>query len=44
MVNSYAQIRRQPSIELLYKIGEILKIDAKEFSISSKVLSSNENE
>jgi len=42
MVNSYAQNRRQPSIELLYEIGEILKVDAKELLISSKVLSRNE--
>ena len=30
MVNSYAQNRRQPSIEDLFKIGEILNIDAKD--------------
>lgn len=30
MVNSYAQNRRQPSIKDLYKIAEILSIDAKE--------------
>ncbi len=30
MVNSYAQNRRQPSIEVLYDIAEILKIDVKE--------------
>ena len=30
MVNSYAQNRRQPSIEDLYKIAEILGIEAKE--------------
>ena len=42
MVNSYAQNRRQPSIELLYEIGEILKIDAKELLISSKLLAHNE--
>ena len=29
MVNSYAQNRRQPSIEDLYKIAEILKIRMK---------------
>lgn len=42
MVNSYAQNRRQPSIEILYKIGEILKVDAKELLISSKLLTHNE--
>lgn len=42
MVNSYAQNRRQPSIELLYEIGEILKVDAKELLVSSKLLVHNE--
>lgn len=42
MVNSYAQNRRQPSIELLYEIGAILKVDAKELLISSKLLAHNE--
>lgn len=30
MVNSYAQNRRQPSIEDLYKIAEILSVDVTE--------------
>ena len=30
MVNSYVQNRRQPSIECLYEIAEILKIEVKE--------------
>ena len=30
MVNSYAQNRRQPSLELLFKIGEILSVDVKQ--------------
>ncbi len=30
MVNSYAQNRRQPSIEILFEIAEILKVDPKE--------------
>lgn len=30
MVNSYVQNRRQPSIEILFEIGRILKIEAKE--------------
>ncbi|WP_310992101.1 helix-turn-helix transcriptional regulator [Aequorivita marina] len=42
MVNSYAQNRRQPSIEILYEIGKILKVDAKELLISSKLLAHNE--
>lgn len=30
MINSYAQNRRQPSIEDLYKIAEILSVEAKD--------------
>jgi putative transcriptional regulator len=30
MVNSYAKNRRQPSIEVLFKIAEILDVEAKE--------------
>lgn len=37
MVNSYAQNRRQPSIEQLYKIAMLLKVEAKE------LLSDNNN-
>lgn len=33
MVNSYAQNKRQPSLEVLYKIAEILNIEAKELLI-----------
>jgi putative transcriptional regulator len=33
MVNSYAQNRRQPSIENLYKIADILKISVKELLV-----------
>jgi len=33
MVNSYVQNRRQPSIEDLYKIAEILKISAKDLLV-----------
>ena len=33
MVNSYAQNRRQPSLEDLYKIAEILKVQVKELLI-----------
>lgn len=36
MVNSYAQNRRQPSIEDLYKIAEILDIEAKELLTTIK--------
>jgi transcriptional regulator with XRE-family HTH domain len=34
MVNSYVGNRRQPSLEVLYKIAEILKVDVKDLIIS----------
>ncbi len=36
MVNSYAQNRRQPSIEDLYKIAEILNISVKELLVEDE--------
>ncbi len=36
MVHSYAQNKRQPSIEDLYKIAEILDIEAKDLLIDRK--------
>jgi putative transcriptional regulator len=36
MVNSYVQNRRQPSLEVLYKIAKILNVDVKELIISNK--------
>ena len=36
MVNSYVQNKRQPSIECLYEIAEILKIEAKDLLIDRK--------
>jgi repressor LexA len=36
MVNSYAQNRRQPSLENLYKIAEILDVEVKELLIERK--------
>lgn len=33
-VNGYVQNRKQPSIETLYKIGEILHVDPKELLAS----------
>jgi len=36
MVNSYAKNRRQPSLEDLYKIAEILDVDIKELIVSNK--------
>ena len=35
MVNSYAQNRRQPSLEDLYRIAEILNISPKELLIET---------
>ena len=37
MVNSYVQNRRQPSLEILFEIASILKVDAKEL-LSSNIL------
>jgi transcriptional regulator with XRE-family HTH domain len=36
MVNSYAQNRRQPSIELLIQIAHALDVDVKELLVSTK--------
>lgn len=36
MVNSYAQNKRQPSVEVLYKIANILNVDIKELLVSNK--------
>ena len=36
MVNGYAQNRRQPSLEDLYKIAKILDVDIKELIVSNK--------
>ena len=36
MVNCYAQNRRQPSLEDLYKIAEILSVDVKTLLVSQK--------
>ena len=36
MVNSYVQNRRQPSIEILFEIGEILKVEPKELLKTKK--------
>ncbi len=38
MVNSYVQNRRQPSLEDLYKIAEILNVEAKELLVPIKEL------
>ena len=36
MVNSYVQNRRQPSIECLFEIAEILKVNAKELLVENE--------
>lgn len=36
MVNSYVQNRRQPSIEVLFQIAEILNEDVKDLLVSNK--------
>jgi putative transcriptional regulator len=35
MVNGYVQNRRQPSVEILYKIAKILEVDVKDLLISN---------
>ena len=37
MLNSYVQNRRQPSLEDLYKIAEILDVEVKDLLIERKV-------
>ena len=37
MVNSYAQNRRQPSIEILFEIAQILEVDPKELIDSKNI-------
>ncbi len=36
MVNSYAQNRQQPRLEVLWAIAEVLDIDVKELIVSNK--------
>lgn len=36
MVNSYCQNRRQPDLETLYKIAEILGVDVRDLLIGNK--------
>ncbi|WP_430812836.1 MULTISPECIES: helix-turn-helix domain-containing protein [unclassified Carboxylicivirga] len=35
MVNSYVQNRRQPTLEVLYKIAELLQVEAKELLVNN---------
>lgn len=36
MVNSYVQNRRQPTLEVLYRIAELLQVEAKELLVKNK--------
>ena len=36
MVNSYVQNRKQPRLEVLYKIAEILQVNAKDLLIDNE--------
>lgn len=38
MVNGYVQNRRQPSVEVLYRIAELLDVSVKELLIENKYL------
>jgi putative transcriptional regulator len=37
MLNSYVQNRRQPSIDDLYRIADILEVDVKELLVSNNL-------
>lgn len=41
MVNAYAQNRRQPSLEVLYKIAELLDVEAKDLLLKNKQIDSS---
>lgn len=43
MVNSYVQNRRQPSLELLYAIAGLLKVDPRELLATKKDKGKNGN-
>lgn len=36
IINTYVQNRRQPSLDDLYKIAEVLDVDVKELLVSNK--------
>ena len=42
MVNSYVQNRRQPSLEILYKITELLHVEAKELLVNNNQVEMND--
>jgi len=41
MVNSYVQNRRQPSIEVLFKIADIIEVEAKDLIESKQNIKDN---
>ncbi|MES2457877.1 MAG: helix-turn-helix transcriptional regulator [Bacteroidota bacterium] len=36
MINSYVQNRRQPSVEFLYKVAEILEVNVRELLVEKE--------
>lgn len=45
MVNAYVQNRRQPSLEVLYKIADLLNVEAKDLLVTNdKVEKSGQQE
>lgn len=42
MVNAYAQNRRQPSLEVLYKIAELLSVEARDLLMENNQLESSD--
>lgn len=42
MVNSYVQNRRQPSIDVLYKIAILLQVEAKELLVDNNKVEKSE--
>jgi transcriptional regulator with XRE-family HTH domain len=43
MLHSYAQNKRQPSLEDLYKIAEILKVEVAELLVKRTILKKEQN-
>lgn len=38
MVNAYAQNRKQPRIEILFEVAELLSVDVKDLLVSNKTV------
>jgi transcriptional regulator with XRE-family HTH domain len=43
MVNAYVQNRRQPTLEVLYKIAELLQVEAKELLVTNNQANTNDD-